>query len=177
MSLTTALLWAAVAVLVLWGVGAYNRLSRLRGSIASAWAQLEASLNELAQQGLKLAEEGPQWLPQEGAAFEALRTHSQELAAAVLAVKPKPHAAAPVAQLAVVHALHAAALQRVLALLTYEEDAVCQALLDRLKQARQQRSFGQQLFNQRVDAFNTAIDELPTRLLAGLYGLHDAGRF
>ncbi|MBB5202802.1 LemA protein [Inhella inkyongensis] len=170
-----------LGVLLLWGLGAYSRLMRLRSAIASAWAQLEAPLQELSRQGLALAEAGPRWLPAESSAFEALRQHSTDLGAAVQAAGSRPHAADPMAQLAVTHALHAAALQRARALLEHhagnDEDAGWPALLAALKQAGQQRDFGRQLFNQRVELFNQAIDELPTRLLCGVFDLHDAGKF
>lgn len=172
--------WIVGAVLLLWGLGAYNRLMRLRNAISSAWGQLEAPLLELSSVGTRLADAGPRWLPQEASAFEALRTQSADLQAAVQAVKGRPYSADPVGQLAVTNALHAAALQRVQALLehqVHDEDSERPQLLAALKQARQQRDFGKQLFNQRVDLFNEAIDRLPTRVLAGLYGFHDARKF
>lgn len=172
--------WLLFGVLMLWALGAYNRLMRLRNAISSSWEQLEAPLNELATLGLRLADAGPRWLPQEASAFEALRAQSSDLQAAVQAVKPRPYAAEPVGQLAVTNALQAAALQRVQALLehhVHDEDSERPALIAALKLARQQRDFGKQLFNTRVDLFNEAIDQLPTRVLAGVYGFHDAKKF
>ncbi len=173
--------WVLLAVLLLWGLGAYNRLMRLRNGIALAWQQLEPALAELRAVGAQLAERGPAWLPSEGPAFDNLRQAGEELAAAVQAVAARPHSADAAARLAVAHALHAAALQRVRGLLALgvgdEHDADRQALLARLKQAEPPRDFARQLFNQRVQAFNLALDELPTRLLAGLFGFHDAGSF
>lgn len=172
--------WILGAVLLLWGIGAYNRLMRLRNAIVSSWAQLEAPLAELARLGQRLAELGPNWLPQEAAAFDALRAQSHDLQNAVQLVKARPYAAEPVGQLAVTQALHAAALQRVQALIehhVHDEDAGRDELIAGLKLARQQREFGKQLFNTRVDLFNEAVAPLPTRVLAGLYGFHDAGKF
>lgn len=174
------LAWLLGGVLLLWSLGAYNRLMRLRNAISSSWEQFEAPLNDLAQLGIRLADAGPRWLPQEASAFDALRSQSTDLQAAVQAVKPRPYAADPVGQLAVTHALQAAALQRVQALLehhAHDEDSERPALIEAIKQARQQRDFGKQLFNQRVDLFNEAIDQLPTRVLAGVYGFHDARKF
>ena len=173
--------WVLGAVLLFWGLGAYNRLMRLRNGIALAWQQLEPPLRELNGAGLQLAERGHAWLPSESSAFDTLSQTSQELQAAAQAVGSRPHAAEPVARLAVAHALQAAALQRVRSLLALsshdDHDAERHGLLDRLKHAEQQRDFGRQLFNQRVQAYNDALAELPTRALAGLYGLHDAGSF
>ncbi len=173
------LLFALAALLLLWGLGAYNRLMRLRAAVASSWqAHLEPPLLQLAGDGLQLAESGPDWLPAEGPAFEALRQCSVDLQQALKAVQPAPYAADPVAQLAVAQALQASALQRVLALLEHHEpDAERRALIQHLRQAKQQREFGRQLFNQRVQAYNAALAEVPTRVLAGLYGFHDAKSF
>lgn len=169
------------ALLLFWGLGAYNRLMRLRNAIGGAWQQLEAPLLELVEAGALLAEAGPRWLPQEGGAFEALRQQSAELQGALKAASAAPFAADPIAQLAVAHALHASALQRVLALLEHlvldEGDAERRAFIARLRTAQQQRDFGKKLFNGRVAIFNEAVAEVPTRALAGLYGFHDAKSF
>lgn len=172
-------LFVIAALLLFWGLGAYNRLMRLRAAIASSWQQLEAPLAQLASDGLQLAEDGPRWLPAEGPAFEALRSCSLELQQALQAVSANPAAADPVAQLAVAHALQASALQRVLALLEHpvHDDAERSQRLARLRTAQQQRDFGKQLFNQRVQLYNAAVAEVPTRALAGLYGFHDAKTF
>ena len=173
--------WVLAAVLVFWGLGAYNRLMRLRNGIALAWQQLEPPLRELTGTGLQLAERGPGWLPSEASAFDTLNQTCLELQAAAQAVGSRPHAADPVARLAVAHALQAAALQRVRSLLALslhdDHGTERQQLLNTLKQAEQQRDFGRQLFNQRVQTYNEALAELPTRALAGLYGFHDAGSF
>lgn len=173
--------WLLLALGLLWGLGAYNRLMRLRNAIAQAWAQLEPALTEIARGALGLADGGAGWLPAESAAFEALRQAAEGLQAAVAQLARAPHQAEASAQLAVAVAVLAAALQRVRSLLALnahdDDDAGRQALLDALKTAEAQRDFGRQLFNQRVQAFNEALAEWPTRVLAGPYGFHDAGRF
>jgi LemA protein len=171
---------AFAALMFFWGLGAYNRIMRLRNGVALAWQQLELPLSALAADGAALAEAGPRWLPQEGPAFDALMGHSQALAQAVAAVRQAPYATDPVAELAVAHALQASALQRVIALLEHhvqDEDSERAALVAKVLTAQQQREFGRQLFNQRVLAYNEAVGEVPTRALAGLYGFHDAKSF
>lgn len=177
----TLSLLVIAALLLFWGLGAYNRLMRLRNAISGAWQQLEAPLTELVDAGGQLAEAGPRWLPQESGAFDALRVQGAELQTALKATSATPFAADPVAQLAVAHALHASALQRVLALLdpvvSEDGEAERRALIARLRAAQQQRDFGKKLFNGRVAIYNEALAEVPTRALAGLYGFHDAKSF
>lgn len=171
--------WLLLALLVFWGLGAYHRLTRLRAGIGSAWQQLEPALRTLASAGQQLAERGRAWLPAEGSALDHLMQTSADLQTAVQAVAARPHAAEPVAQLAVAQALHAAALQRarsLLALVEHDEpDAERRTLLVSLQGAEQQRDFARQLFNQRVQGFNEAQAAWPTRALTGLFGFHDAG--
>lgn len=173
--------WLLLALLVFWGLGAYHRLMRLRGGIGSAWQQVEPALKTLGSGGQQLGERGRAWLPAEGPALDTLAQTSTDLLAAVQAVAARPHAAEPVAQLAVAHALQAAALQRVrslLALVEHDEpDAERRTLLVSLQAAEQQRDFARQLFNQRVQGFNAAQAAWPTRALVGLFGFHDAGSF
>lgn len=176
----TLVLFVLAALILFWGLGAYNRLMRLRSAVSSSWQQLEAPLQALAQDGLQVAEAGPRWLPAEQPAFDALREQSQALQLALAAVSPAPYNAEPVAELAVAHALQASALQRVLALLEHharDEDSERPRLIEHLRAAQKQREFGKQLFNGRVHAYNAAVAEVPTRALAGLYGFHDAKTF
>ena len=176
----TLALVVIAALLLFWGLGAYNRLMRLRNAVSSAWQQLDAPLSRLAAEGQKLADAASHGLPQEGSAVDALRATSLELLAAIKTVQPAPYAAESVSKLAVAHALQAAALQRVLALAEHAPDEAgspLAPLVASLREAQQQREFGKQLFNQRVLVFNEALAEVPTRALAGLYGFHDAQRF
>lgn len=186
----TLLLVAVLAVLLFWVLGAYNRLMRLRHAIGTAWQQLEPALLSLSQDGERLASLCPPELPAERAAFEALLQHSQDLGAAVRSVASAPYVADAVAQLAVAHALHGSALQRVQALLEAlgrggepEDDGVSSAretrvqCLAQLRAALPLRDFGRQLFNHRVQIYNHALVEMPTRLLTGLFGIHDAKTF
>nr|MBA2672676.1 LemA family protein [Ramlibacter sp.] len=44
MTSSSIVYWVAAAVLLFWGVGAYNRLTRLRGQANAAFAELDAAL-------------------------------------------------------------------------------------------------------------------------------------
>jgi LemA protein len=171
---------AAAAVLVLWMVGAYNRLVVLRNVIKQAWAKVDDALHQRAAAAVPLLEalRGP--LAAEQGALDRLQAaqHETTRAAAVMAGLPvdEAHASAWVAS----EAALAAAASRVLALLEYSDDArqapdvQAQATLWREAQAR--LVFARQLFNEAAEEYNAAIAQFPTRLLVSMFRFGPAGR-
>lgn len=177
----TAWQWAGittVAMLVFWGIGAYNRVMALRNAIGEAFAQLDAHLKERAEVCDKLLAVVAPRLPSEQATFDALASAQAESQAATQAVRAKPWAPDPAGGLAVASALHAAALTRLLSLLELQtelrSEPVVDALISELKLVERQRAFTRQLFNQAVAQYNEALHQFPTRVLANLYGFREA---
>ena len=56
MSTSTTVLLVLVALLGFWAVGAYNRLTRLRGAAISAWGPLDAQLRRRQALAFELTE-------------------------------------------------------------------------------------------------------------------------
>lgn len=171
-------LWTLAALLLFWGIGAYNRLMRLRNGIAAAFVQLDEHLAKRAQLCSKLLVLLQPLLNNEQATFDALEQAQADVRAAAQAARPRPYMADPVGGLGVASAVHAAALTRLMSMLEHHaelrEHADIHALVDELKLVERQRSFARQLFNQAVGQFNEAITQFPTRLLASLYGFREA---
>jgi LemA protein len=174
----TTLGWIVAAILMFWGIGAYNRLMRLRNSIAEAFVQLDQQLGARAAAGTRLLSLVRPQLESEQATFDALDNAQVEAQTAAQVVRAKPHAGDPVAALAVATAVHAAALTRLMSLLEHHgelsQQAEIQAQVDELKLIERQRAFARQVFNQAVDQYNAAQRQFPTRVLAGLYGFSEA---
>lgn len=179
MSATQWWLLAAAAVLVFWMVGAYNRLVALRKRIAAAWQQLDAALQQRAAvlPPLLAALAGP--MAAEQAALQALgQAHEgARQAAATLGGKPiSPSAALGWAQ---AEAELQARGTRVLALLEHEPAArnapAVAALLLAWREADTARAFARKLFDAEAQAYNAALRQWPTRLLARLYRFEPAG--
>ncbi|WP_197047226.1 LemA family protein [Paucibacter sp. KBW04] len=170
--------WGCGAVLLFWGIGAYNRVMSLRNAIASAFVQLDTHLSERAQLCNKLLDLLRPLLPNEQATFAALEAAQAESQALAQAVRAKPCSSDPVASLAVANAVHAAALTRVMSMLDHHaelrEHSELYALMDELKLVERQRSFARQVFNQAVGVYNQAVSQFPTRVLASLYGFGEA---
>ncbi len=167
-----------LAVLLFWGIGAYNRLMQLRNQIGEAFKQLDQHLSERSEvAGRVVAALAPLW-PEEQASFDALESARNETQAAASAARSKPYAGEPVGQLAVSSAVQAAALTRLMSMLEthpeLRERAGIDAWVDELKLIERQRAFARQLFNQAVTQYNEAKQQFPTRVLAGLYGFDEA---
>ena len=178
MNIWSLLGWGLAALLVFWGIGAYNRVMSLRNAIATAFAQLDEHMTARALMCGRLLARLRPLLPSEQATFDTLEAAQVETQAAVQAVRARPHATEPVASLAVASALHAAALTRLMSMLEHHadlrEDEALYALVDELKLIERQRSFARQVFNQAVTVYNAAVAQFPTRILATLYGFRDA---
>lgn len=170
--------WVAGGALLFWGIGAYNRLMRLRNAIGEAYRQLDQQFGARAEASARLLALLRPLLPSEQAAFDALDGAQAEVQAAAQAVRARPHAADPVGSLAVAGAVQAAALTRLLSLIEHHGELQGQAevfaLVDELKLIERQRAFARQVFNQAVGQYNEAVQQFPTRILASLYGFAEA---
>lgn len=171
-------LWALAAVLVFWSIGAYNRVMLLRNEIARAFAQLDDALTRRFAQGDLLLERLRERLPSEQASLDALAAAQVEARAATQAVRVRPHAADPVAALAVAAAVHGAALTRLVSLVEHHAELSIEpdlgGAVDELKMIERQRAFSRQVFNQAVEAYNAAIRQFPTRVLMSFVGFSEA---
>lgn len=170
--------WGTAAVLLFWGIGAYNRLMRLRNAIGEAYVQLDQHLAARATICSQLLARLRPLLPSEQATFDSLEGAQNEARAAAQAARARPYAGDPVASLAVAGAVHAAALTRLMSLLDHQpelrEQPDIDDWVDELKLLERQRAFARQVFNQAVQQYNDAAQAFPTRILASLYGFAEA---
>ncbi|WP_077038100.1 LemA family protein [Pelomonas sp. KK5] len=173
-----AVLGVVAAILFFWGIGAYNRLMRLRNAIGDAYTLLDQHLSERAALCTKLLASLRPLLPSEQSALDSLDSAQGEAQAAAQAARAKPYAGDPVASLAVASAVHAAALTRLMSLIEHQaelrEQAGIDTMVDELKLIERQRAFARQVFNLAVSQYNEAARQFPTRILAGMYGFAEA---
>lgn len=171
---------ALACVLVLWMVGAYNRLVALRNAIATSWAKVAEALRQrqAASEPLLLALREP--LAAEQGALDAWQAACAETARAAAQMEAKPVVHAHAQAWAAAEAAQAAAASRVFALLEQHEalrlqqEVATQALAWR--DAMKRLGFARQLFNDSAQPYNEAIAAFPTRLLVGLFRFGPAGR-
>jgi len=174
----TWLAWLALALMFFWGVGAYNRLLRLRNAIGMAYAQFDEALSQRAALCTQLQTELRPVLVNEQATFDALETAQSETENAALWVRARPYAGDPVAALAVAVAVHAAAVTRLISLVEHHgelsERPEIFAQVDELKLVERHRAFARQVFNKAVLSYNEALQQFPTRILVGIFGFAEA---
>lgn len=183
------LAWLAFgALLVFWTIGAYNRLMRLRGELGAAWAPLEAQLVQRQTLALALAAqlEPPRSAeaPALGAALEALVAATRQSQAATRHAHAQPGNAGALQSLGVAEQMVESALRAVLALKAglpdregepgWEGAEPAVDIVAGLRETAGHLAFSRRRFNDTVAAFNEAVQEVPTRLVAALFGLAPA---
>jgi LemA protein len=168
------------AVLVFWMVGGYNRLVALRTGLGAAYAQVDELLQRrsAAVQALVAALRVP--LAVEGGALDALLAAQAQVASAADAMRARPVMASHAAALVAAESQMTSSASRVLAL-AEQHPALAAApdvasALATLHALPTRLGFARQLFNDAAAAYNAAVRQVPTRLLARLYGFGTAGR-
>jgi LemA protein len=172
---SSLVLWGALAVLLFWTVGAYNRLVRLRSEANAAFAALDAELTRqvaLARQCVAPVT-GSAAVPFDGTGFWAgLEGAAGQLTASLAQARSRPLEPDRIAALDAALQVLAMAWERV-----ERDDAHDLAgsrlpdnlTSERAQAARQSRVAGEH-FNAAVSRYNEAIGQFPAVLLAYLFG-------
>ena len=177
----SALYWLGLlAVLGLWMLGVYNRITALRATILVAWAQVELALSARAQALSALLAAVAEPLTSETAAVDAVAAAQAQVLAATDALRRRPVAQDTVADLSKADAVLAAVMVRLVALVEQQvalrADPAVLAPLAMLRDLPQRLVFARQMFNDAGRAYNAATRQFPTRLLGTLFGFGQAGR-
>lgn len=169
-------------VLVLWGVGAYNRLMSLRNAIGQAWAVFEELLRQREQVASPVVRRLRARLDDAGhVTLDSLVAAQAQLQADLTALRGRPlHQRAALAALVAHEVACADALAGVEAAVVAEAPlasdpdlAIAFAELDQLDT---RLAAARQGFNHAASAYDAAIAQFPTRLLVRGFGFKRAGR-
>jgi len=187
MSTGRLVLGALVALLVFWAIGAYNRLVRLRNAVIAAWAPVDSALRRRQALAIELAEllqaAERDVIDADGrAALQAVLAATRQAQAAAEHVQVRPVHAGAVHSLGLAEQVLDGALRPLRSLLDARPSLLEEptrgervpALLSALHEADAQLAFVRRLFNEAVAAFNDAVGEWPTRLIAGAFGFRRA---
>ena len=165
--------WVVGAALLFWVVGAYNRLVRLRGAIVQRFAPVDEQLR--LRQGLlqqQLDALAPV-LPNAGPRIDALRAACQQVETACAHARQHPGAVGAITSLRLADEILSDARARLpvqsaagvdLTTLNAQIGVIDATLV-----------FARRQFNEAVVAYNHAIAQFPTRVLAGLFGFRAGG--
>ena len=183
--------WIAVAVLLFWAVGAYNRLVRLRADITQSFAGVEAHIRQR-EASLSLWLDAAQG--SSGAADDAnnvehaaqsLRAACAQVLVAVDVARRAPCAAQAIASLRLAEEVLIGARGRLSTGLAVRSNSVSPAQnhaewnsvlqTDELAAVDGSLSFARRRFNDAAQLYNEAATQFPTWVVAGVFGFRAAG--
>jgi LemA protein len=170
MTLTQLTSIALLAVLVFWAVGAYNRLVRLKNTIANAFGQIDVQLKRRYDLIPNLVEAAKKYLSHERETLEAVINARNQAKSASDAVRSRPANALAMTTLAVAEQALTNSLGRLFALNeAYPElkaDETIRALSEELTSTENKVTFARQAFNDAVLDYNNAQGQFPAVLIA-----------
>ncbi|MCX8004697.1 MAG: LemA family protein [Burkholderiaceae bacterium] len=172
------ILFALIAVVIFWAVGAYNRLVDLRNRFRNAFAQIDVQLKRRYDLIPNLVETAKAYMKHERETLEAvIRARNSAVAANAAAAADPGNAAAMQGLMAAEGAL-SGALAKLFALAEAYPDLKANAnmmqLSEELTGTENRIAFARQAFNDAVMTFNTAVEQFPSNLIAGLFSFKPA---
>ncbi len=165
------------AVLVFWAVGAYNRLVGLRDDIAKAYVAVDAQVQNRHALLLQWAQAIQAAVGQAPALYEAALAACAQLQSAREGLRARPSALSAANHLRLAEQALAVARQHLQAEwpAPQRHGLEITALADQLGVADSTLAYARSQFNATTQAYNEAIRQFPTRLVAGAFGFQAAG--
>ncbi len=174
MNVTTFALIALVALLVFWAVGAYNRLVRLKNTIANAFGQIDVQLKRRYDLIPNLVEAARKYLAHESSTLEAVTLARNQAKSASDVVRSKPTNAGAVVALAAAEQALDGSLGRLFALAEaypdLKADQTIRDLSEELTSTENKVAFSRQAYNDAVLDYNNAQGQFPALLISSVFG-------
>ena len=173
MSSSNLIFIALFAMLVFWAVGAYNRLTRLKNTIANAFGQIDVQFKRRYDLIPSLVEAAKKYLQHEQATLEAVMTARYQALAARDVARSRPANALAVITLASAEQALGGSLGRLFAVAeAYPElkaDQTIRELSEELTSTENKVTFARQAFNDAVLDYNNAQGQFPAVLVARVF--------
>jgi LemA protein len=169
---STLALWIGAAVLLFWAVGAFNRLVGLRNEIVRSFVLVDEQFRQRNALLMGLAQrlgtrDGSK------AQAEALLTACAQAEAAFMHARTHPGSTGAITSLRLAEDILTGTRQRLTAPAPNDVDA--QAHAAEVAASDTTFAFARRQFNERVTAYNTAVRQFPTWLVAELFRFRAAG--
>lgn len=165
MELGTVVFLLVVIGVILYAVGLYNRLVRLRNQVRNGWRQIDVQLKRRHDLIPNLVETVKDYMSYEQ---ETLQQVIQARSRAVETEGKGPEAAMPAEQGL------SGALGRLFALMENYPDLKANEnvsqLMEELSSTENRIAFSRQHYNDSVMAKNTAVESFPSNIVAGMFG-------
>lgn len=173
--------FAILAVLVLWIVGIYNGLVTLRNRFKNAFAQIDVQLKRRYDLIPNLVETAKAYLKHERETLEAVIQARNAAYAASNAAAANPANAAAVKSLVSAESGLTGALSRLMAVSEAYPDLKANQnmaqLTEELTSTENKIAFARQAYNDAVTVYNTKRETFPTVVLAGMFNFSAAELF
>ena len=173
--------WVLLAILsavVVWVIAAYNRLVELRNRFRNGYAQIDVQLKRRYDLIPNLVETARAYLTHERETLESVIAARNSAIGANRAVAADPGNAAVMQGLASAEGALQGALSRLFAVAEAYPDLkanqTMMQLSEELTGTENKVSFARQAFNDAVMSYNTASQQFPANLLAGMFGFQPA---
>ena len=164
---------ALAALLVFWAVGAYNRLVRLKNTIANAFGQIDVQLKRRYDLIPNLVDVARKYLQHEQATLEAVINARNQARAASDVARSRPANALAVTTLAAAEQALGSSLGNWFALAEaypdLKADQTIRELSEELTSTENKVSFARQAFNDAVLDYNNAQGQFPAVLVARVF--------
>jgi LemA protein len=168
----------AIALLVFWAVGAYNRLVSLRNQIKNAFAQIDVQLKRRYDLIPNLVETAKGYMKHEREALEAVIAARNQAVSANAKVRGNPDEAGAIQQMAAAESVLSSSLGRMFALSEAYPDLKANQnmmqLTEELTSTENRIAFARQGYNDGVMQYNTSLEQFPSSVIAGMFAFKPA---
>jgi LemA protein len=159
-----------IVLLVIWVMGMYNGLVRLRNQVKNAWSQIDVQLKRRNDLIPNLVETAKGYMKHERETLESItKARTQAMQAQGVAESAKAEGQ-----------LSEALSKFMLVVENYPDLKASQnflALQEELTTTENKVGFARQFYNDQVQQFNTRIESVPTNILANMFGFKQSEFF
>ena len=170
-----------VFFVLMWVVGAYNRLVALRNRFKNAYAQIDVQLKRRYDLIPNLVETAKGYIKHERGTLEAVVAARNAASAANVRAAQNPGDAAAMKDLSGAETALTSTLGRLFAVAEAYPDlkanATMMALMEELTSTENKVAFARQAYNDSVMAYNTQRETFPTNMVAGPFNFGPAELF
>jgi LemA protein len=170
-----------VLFVLMWVVGAYNRLVALRNRFKNAFAQIDVQLKRRYDLIPNLVETAKGYIKHERGTLEAVIAARNAASAANTRAALSPGDAAAMKQLSGAESALTSTLGRLFAVAEAYPDlkanTTMMSLIEELTSTENKVAFARQAYNDAVMAYNTQRETFPTNLIAGTFNFAPAELF
>jgi LemA protein len=170
-----------VLFVLMWVMGAYNRLVALRNRFKNAYAQIDVQLKRRYDLIPNLVETAKGYIKHERGTLEAVIAARNAASAANVAAAQNPGDAAAMKGLSGAETALTSTLGRLFAVAEAYPDlkanTTMMALMEELTSTENKVAFARQAYNDSVMAYNTQRETFPTNMIAGTFNFGPAELF